>query len=93
MIPLHSLLLYCGIYAVAIATPGPGIFAIIARALSGGFRSTVPAVLGNTLGDLILMSLSERHRDCEKGGCGRRLFRELRRHRFEPGWLCHRSRP
>jgi threonine/homoserine/homoserine lactone efflux protein len=58
MIPLHSLLLYCGIYSVAIATPGPGIFAIIARALGGGFRSTVPAVLGNTLGDLILMSLS-----------------------------------
>jgi threonine/homoserine/homoserine lactone efflux protein len=58
MIPLHSLLLYCGIYAAAIATPGPGIFAIIARALGGGFRSTVPAVLGNTLGDLILMSLS-----------------------------------
>ncbi|HKB95734.1 MAG TPA: LysE family translocator [Rhizomicrobium sp.] len=58
MIPLHSLLLYCGIYAAAIAVPGPGIFAIIARALGGGFRSTIPAVLGNTLGDLILMSLS-----------------------------------
>ena len=58
MIPLHSLLLYCGIYAAAIATPGPGIFAIIARALNGGLRSTVPAVIGNTLGDLILMSLS-----------------------------------
>jgi len=58
MIAAHSLLLYCGIYAAAIAVPGPGIFAIIARALGGGFRSTVPAVLGNTLGDLILMSLS-----------------------------------
>jgi threonine/homoserine/homoserine lactone efflux protein len=58
MIPLHNLLLYCGIYAAAIATPGPGIFAIIARALNGGFRSTIPAVIGNTLGDLILMSLS-----------------------------------
>jgi threonine/homoserine/homoserine lactone efflux protein len=58
MIALHSLLLYFGIYAVAIATPGPGIFAIIARALGGGLRSTIPAVLGNTLGDLILMSLS-----------------------------------
>ena len=58
MIPLHSLLLYCGIYAAAIATPGPGIFAIIARALGGGFRSTVPAVRGKTLGDLILMSRS-----------------------------------
>ncbi len=58
MLSWHSLLLYCGIYATAIAMPGPGIFAIIARALGGGFRATVPAVLGNTLGDLILMSLS-----------------------------------
>lgn len=58
MIPLHNLLLYCGIYAAAIATPGPGVFAIVARALNGGFRSTIPAVVGNTLGDLILMSLS-----------------------------------
>jgi threonine/homoserine/homoserine lactone efflux protein len=58
MLTWHSLLLYCGIYAAAIAVPGPGIFAIVARALGGGFRATVPAVIGNTLGDLILMSLS-----------------------------------
>lgn len=58
MIAWHSLLLYCGIYAAAIAVPGPGIFAIVARALGGGFRATAPAVLGNTVGDLILMSLS-----------------------------------
>jgi threonine/homoserine/homoserine lactone efflux protein len=58
MLSWHSLLLYCGIYATAIAVPGPGIFAIVARALGGGFRATIPAVLGNTLGDLILMSLS-----------------------------------
>jgi len=30
----------------------------VARALGNGFRATIPAVLGNTLGDLILMSLS-----------------------------------
>ena len=58
MIPLHSLLIYCGIYAIAIAVPGPGIVAIVARALGSGFRSTIPAVIGNTVGDLILMTLS-----------------------------------
>jgi threonine/homoserine/homoserine lactone efflux protein len=58
MLNWHSLLLYCGIYATAIAVPGPGVFAIVARALGGGFRATIPAVAGNTLGDLILMSLS-----------------------------------
>jgi threonine/homoserine/homoserine lactone efflux protein len=58
MIPLHHYLFYLGLYAVVVATPGPGILAIVARALGNGFRATVPAVLGNTLGDLIQMSLS-----------------------------------
>ena len=58
MIPLHAILIYCGIYAIAIAVPGPGIVAIVARALREGMGATVPAVAGNTLGDIILMSLS-----------------------------------
>lgn len=58
MIPWHSYLIYIALYALAVAIPGPGILAIVARALGNGFRATVPAVLGNTLGDLILMSLS-----------------------------------
>jgi threonine/homoserine/homoserine lactone efflux protein len=58
MIPLHSFLLYCGLYAVAIAVPGPGIVAIVARALGSGFRATVPATAGIAAGDLILMTLS-----------------------------------
>ena len=58
MIPLHNFLLYCRLYAVAIAAPGPGVIAIVARALGSGFRSTVPAALGIMVGDLILMTLS-----------------------------------
>lgn len=58
MIPLHNFLLYCTLYAVAIAVPGPGIISIVARALSSGFRATVPACLGIMVGDLILMTLS-----------------------------------
>jgi len=58
MIPLHNFLLYCALYAVAIAAPGPGIISIVGRALRSGFRSTVPACLGVTAGDLILMTLS-----------------------------------
>jgi threonine/homoserine/homoserine lactone efflux protein len=58
MISLHSYLIYFALYAVAVAIPGPGILAIVGRALGNGFRATIPAVLGNTLGDLILMSLS-----------------------------------
>ena len=58
MIPLHSYLLYCGLYAVAIAVPGPGVIAIVARALGSGFRSVIPGTLGILAGDLCLMSLS-----------------------------------
>jgi len=58
MIPLHNYLLYCALYAIAIATPGPGIFSIVARALGSGFRATVPACLGVTAGDLILMTIT-----------------------------------
>ena len=58
MIPLHSYLIYIGLYAVAVATPGPGMIAIIARALGSGFRATVPASMGILAGDLCLMTLS-----------------------------------
>jgi threonine/homoserine/homoserine lactone efflux protein len=58
MIPLHSYLLYCGLYAVAIAVPGPGVIAIVARALGSGFRSVLPGTIGILIGDLCLMTLS-----------------------------------
>lgn len=58
MLSTHAYLIYLGIYAVAIAIPGPGIVAIVARALGSGFRATLPAIAGTVLGDLILMTLS-----------------------------------
>src|SRR6188768_1135070 len=58
MIAWHSYLLYCGLYAIAIATPGPAVIAIVARALGSGFKSVVPGSLGILVGDLILMTLS-----------------------------------
>lgn len=58
MLTLQSLLLYVGLYAVAIAVPGPGIIAIVARAMGSGFKGTVPATFGMAAGDWILMTLS-----------------------------------
>jgi threonine/homoserine/homoserine lactone efflux protein len=58
MIPLHSMLIYLGIYAAVIAIPGPNVIAITARALAGGFRAAVPASFGTALGDIVLMSVS-----------------------------------
>jgi threonine/homoserine/homoserine lactone efflux protein len=58
MLSWHSYFLYCGVYALAIAMPGPGVVAIVARALGSGFRATVPAVIGTAVGDLVMLSLS-----------------------------------
>jgi len=58
MLSLHAYLLYCGLYAIAIAVPGPGVVAIVARALGSGFRATVPAAIGTAVGDLVWVSMS-----------------------------------
>jgi threonine/homoserine/homoserine lactone efflux protein len=58
MLSLHAFLIYVGIYAVAVAIPGPGMVAIVARALGSGFRGTLSTIAGTTLGDIILMTLS-----------------------------------
>lgn len=58
MISLHAYLMYCAVYAVAIAIPGPGVIAMVARALGGGFKPAIPAAAGMVLGDWIYMTLS-----------------------------------
>lgn len=42
-------------YAIAVLVPGPGVAAVVARALGGGFRSAVPMVVGILAGDLIYL--------------------------------------
>jgi threonine/homoserine/homoserine lactone efflux protein len=42
-------------YAVVVLVPGPGVAAIVARALGTGFRSAIPMVIGILLGDLVYL--------------------------------------
>jgi threonine/homoserine/homoserine lactone efflux protein len=42
-------------YAIAVLVPGPGVAAVVARALGGGFMSAVPMVIGILVGDLIYL--------------------------------------
>jgi len=58
MISWHAYLIYWTLYAICIALPGPGVVAIVARALGSGFASTIPAALGTVVGDLVWMTLS-----------------------------------
>lgn len=50
---LVTLALFTGAYAIAVLVPGPGVAAVVARALGGGFRGAFPMVLGILAGDLI----------------------------------------
>lgn len=50
-----TLAAFTAAYAIVVLVPGPGVAAIIARALGGGFRSAVPMVIGILLGDLVYL--------------------------------------
>lgn len=52
---LFTLLAFTIAYVVAVLVPGPGVAAIVARALGGGFWSAVPMILGILAGDLIYL--------------------------------------
>jgi threonine/homoserine/homoserine lactone efflux protein len=49
---LAGFITYSGALAVAAAIPGPGVTALVARALGSGFRSSLVMSLGIVLGDL-----------------------------------------
>lgn len=50
-------LVFAGVYAVAVLSPGPALAAIVARVLGQGFRPTLPFIAGIVTGDVIWFSL------------------------------------
>lgn len=53
---ITGFLTYTLALGIAAAIPGPGVIALVARALGSGFRSTLPMVLGLALGDVVYLS-------------------------------------
>lgn len=49
---LTAFLLFISVYAVAVATPGPGVAAVVARTMGRGTSGAIPFVLGFVVGDL-----------------------------------------
>lgn len=49
----YGLLVFTAIYALAVATPGPGVAAVIARALGRGARGAPAFIAGFLVGDLL----------------------------------------
>ena len=50
-----TLLAFTIAYGVAVLVPGPGVAAVVARALGGGFGAALPMVLGILVGDLLYL--------------------------------------
>jgi threonine/homoserine/homoserine lactone efflux protein len=55
---IYGLLTFGAVYALAVATPGPGIAAIIARSLAHGLKGAPAFILGILIGDLTWFSIA-----------------------------------
>lgn len=55
---LESTLAFGLAMLILAATPGPGVFASVAQALSDGFRSSINVIAGIILGDLLFLILA-----------------------------------
>ena len=55
---LSALLLYAAVYFAAVATPGPGIAALVARVIAWGLGGVAPFILGFVVGDLIWLTVA-----------------------------------
>jgi threonine/homoserine/homoserine lactone efflux protein len=57
-VSLSSLLLFAAVYFAAVATPGPGIAALVGRVMAHGLKGVAPFIAGFAVGDLIWLTLA-----------------------------------
>jgi threonine/homoserine/homoserine lactone efflux protein len=55
---LYGLLTFCAVYALTVASPGPGVAAVIARGLAHGMKGAPAFILGFMVGDLVWFSVA-----------------------------------
>ncbi len=55
---ISALAVFAGVYFVAVATPGPGIAALVARVLCHGLKGVGPFIAGFAVGDLVWLSVA-----------------------------------
>lgn len=53
LVSWYGLISFCAVYSLAVATPGPGVAAVIARGLARGPQGAVAFIGGFVVGDLI----------------------------------------
>ncbi len=55
---LANLLLFAGVYFAAVATPGPGIAALVARVMGHGLKGVGPFIAGYVVGDMLWLTIA-----------------------------------
>ena len=55
---LTSLLIFAAVYFAAVATPGPGIAALVARVLGQGLKGVAPFIAGYFVGDMVWLLMA-----------------------------------
>jgi len=55
---IYGLLTFCAVYALAVAAPGPGVAAVIARGLAHGLKGTHAFIAGFMVGDLAWFAIA-----------------------------------
>ena len=55
---LYGLLTFCAVYTLTVASPGPGIAAVIARGLAHGMKGTPAFIAGFLVGDLVWFGIA-----------------------------------
>jgi threonine/homoserine/homoserine lactone efflux protein len=49
----YGFMAFCAVYLLAVATPGPGVAAVLTRSLAHGLRGAPPFIAGFLVGDLL----------------------------------------
>jgi threonine/homoserine/homoserine lactone efflux protein len=57
-VSISSLLLFAAVYFAAVATPGPGVAALVARVLAHGLAGVAPFIAGYAVGDLVWLTIA-----------------------------------
>ena len=55
---IYGFLTFCAVYVLAVATPGPGIAAIVARSLAHGLKGAPAFIAGFVIGDLTWFAIA-----------------------------------
>ena len=80
---LTSLILFAAVYFAAVATPGPGIAALVARVLGQGLKGVAPFIAGYFVGDMVWLAFAATGLDRRRQDLRRAVRRDqIRRRRL-----------